>query len=199
MRKAPSPTASTASTGSPRTPGRGEDQCQSLDRSPPNRVGDSGFAWCPWLVLPSGLGVAPCSRRAAGSGCGAVVGPGPSGTLDGIPIRARRTRSAAWSWSGPFPHRSQHWHRFGPGWTAGCRAFVELWLSGALDACRSRDPLILPVRWVDFNAPHGFSDSEASLRRGPAHRLARDRRDDVVVAVVMGDGEAVPCRNGGSQ
>ncbi len=53
---------------------------------------------------------------------------------------------------GTLPHRSQHWHRFDPGWTAGCRAFVELWLSGALDACRFRDRRILLVGEPDSNA-----------------------------------------------
>ena len=44
-----------------------------------------------WHVLPSGLRGAPCSWRAAGSGCCAIDGSGPSGALDGI----RPQRSAA--------------------------------------------------------------------------------------------------------
>ena len=54
---------------------------------------------------------------------------------------------------GTLPHRSQHWHRFDPGWTAGCRAFVELWLSGALDACRLRDPPRVPDQKARDRAP----------------------------------------------
>ena len=84
------------------------------------------------------------SHRAPGVSPGPVAvpssGPGPSGTLDGIPLRIAGARRR---WL-PFQDPSASPHSVGtvatPGGCAGCRAFIELCLSGALDTCRSRGP-----------------------------------------------------------